>query len=101
HQDEAVDAEVLVAAHGVAVDRSRRRRDRDLEAADSCRAHGLFRDQIELRDGSAGGVEVLEEAVPAVAPLDGAAARPGRHAAGEDGRAAGSMRLRSALDAAE
>src|SRR5438132_7088034 len=84
HQHQPVDSEALVATDGVGVDRTRGRGDRDLERAELGRAVDLARESGELGDSSFGVLEVLEEAVPAVATGNRAAERRGRHAAAED-----------------
>src|SRR4051812_44332310 len=70
HQRQTVDAEVLVAAHRVGVDRSRQWRDDDLELAQLGRPVDLVREASEIPDRGLGVLEILEEAVPALAPLD-------------------------------
>src|SRR6188472_503095 len=84
HQSEAIDAEILVAAHGVGVDGSRQRRDDDLELAQLGRPVDLIREASELLDRGLGVLEVLEEAVPALAPLDCPTTGRGREPAGDD-----------------
>src|SRR6188472_3152957 len=83
-EDEAVDAEVFVATHGVGVDRSGQRRDRDLELPELRGSVDLVGQARELVHRGLGGVEVLEEAVPALAALDPAPTSGGREAAGDD-----------------
>ena len=67
----------------------------------SAGAVDLVGEPVELGDRGPGVVEVLEEAVPPVAAGHGPAASRRRHAAGQDRRTAGPVRLRPALDAAE
>src|SRR5437764_7255437 len=86
HQRQAVDPEILVAVHGVGVDRPRQRGDDDLELPELGRTVDLAGETIELLDRSLCVVEVLEEPVPPLAPLDGATAGRGGESAGDDRR---------------